>query len=260
VARGVLREPGAVGARRRGAVWVWRSRRRRRSRSRRECRRRLQAGARWPGRGRGHHTRTGRPDPRRRPARPLLARRQAWAAHRKDGALWVTIDATDFGPFADTDVATTSPFRAGGPTLFRAKLAAEYAVVANGAAHGPFDEVWPPGRAAPTGARSSSRPVSTTCSSTAPRPGGLTRSPATTGSNRPSTSTTRPSSTYRCSCGVGGGSPTPDAATGRTSSPGRGGGAVHPRRAPAVQDGPAPPTRRSCPAPFAPPAPGSASA
>jgi hypothetical protein len=66
------------------------------------------------------------------------------AAHRKDDALWVTIDAADFGPFADSDATTTTPFRPAGPTLFRAKVAGGFVVVANGTTHGPFDEVWTP--------------------------------------------------------------------------------------------------------------------
>jgi hypothetical protein len=68
------------------------------------------------------------------------------AVYRQQGAAFlVTVDGTDYGPFAEADVARLSPFRLSeGPWLFRARRDDGIVLVVDGTAHGPFEEIWPP--------------------------------------------------------------------------------------------------------------------
>ena len=68
------------------------------------------------------------------------------ALYRHQGsAFLVTVDGTDYGPFAEADVATRSPFRLSAcPWLFRARRDDRIVLIVDGTVYGPFEELWPP--------------------------------------------------------------------------------------------------------------------
>jgi hypothetical protein len=68
------------------------------------------------------------------------------AIYRQQGAaIVVTVDGRDYGPYAEADVASVSPFRLSeGPWMFRARRDDGIVLIVDGTAHGPFEQIWPP--------------------------------------------------------------------------------------------------------------------
>jgi hypothetical protein len=68
------------------------------------------------------------------------------ALYRHQGAAFlVTINGTDYGPFAEADVASLSPFRLSDcHWMFRARRDDGIVLIVDGTVYGPFDEIWPP--------------------------------------------------------------------------------------------------------------------